>query len=94
MTNYSFILVCYDNCDLTKKALESLLESFDLNCRGRGIEVIIINNNSKDETIEVVQRIKEDYKGIIEIVLVNMVENMGYSIGVNVGLSKDRKSVV
>ena len=37
MTNYSFILVCYDNCDLTKKALESLLESFDLNCRGRAI---------------------------------------------------------
>lgn len=94
MTNYSFILVCYDNCDLTKKALESLLESFDLNYRGRGIEVVIINNNSKDETIEVVQKIKEDYKGIIEIVLVNMEENMGYSIGVNIGLSKATGKII
>lgn len=87
MINYSFIMVCYDNCDLTKQALESLLESFDLSYRGLGMEVIIINNNSKDKTIEVVQNIKEIYKGIIEIVLVNMEENMGYSIALNVGLS-------
>ena len=94
MTSYSFILVCYDNCDLTKQALESLLESFDLNYIESGVEIIIINNNSKDETIEVVQRIKEAYKGIIEIVLVNMKENMGYSIGVNIGLSKATGKII
>jgi len=87
MAIYSFILVCFDNCELTKQALESLLESLDLNHREFGVEVIIINNNSKDETIEVIQKIKDDYKGIIEIILVNMEENMGYSIGVNVGIS-------
>jgi GT2 family glycosyltransferase len=94
MARYSFIMVCYNNCDLTRQALESLLESFDLNYKNLGVEVIIINNNSNDETFEVIQSIKADYKGIIEIVLVNMEENMGYSIGLNVGLSKATGKII
>jgi len=95
MAHYSFILVCYNNWDdLTKQALESLLESFDSEYRDRGIELIIVNNGSKDKTLEELQNFKTNYKGNVEIVVVNIEENMGYIIGLNAGLSKANGQIV
>ena len=94
MPHYSFILVCYNNWEFTKQAIESLLSSFGCKYSNYGVELIIVSNGSKDQTNQELESFKESYKGCIEIVLVNIEENIGYSVGLNVGLSKARGQII
>ena len=50
MPYYSFVILCYNNWNLSKQAITSLIESLHPSYFERGIELIIVNNGSVDET--------------------------------------------
>ena len=46
MPHYSFVILCYNNWNLSKQAITSLIESLNPSYFERGIELIIVNNGS------------------------------------------------
>lgn len=88
MVYYSFVLLCYNKWFLTKEAIETFLKSFDTELEDKGIELIIVNNGSTDETYDNLQRLKSSHNGNITIELINIKENIGFISGINEGLSQ------
>ena len=86
MPYYSFVILCYNKWELTKQAITTLIESLSISHKKKEIELIIVNNGSDDETKEGIEQIKKLYSHEIEIVPVHLKENMGYSVGINMGL--------
>lgn len=75
----SYIIVTYNTRDLTVNAVESLFK----HCSD--LEVIVVDNGSKDETVEALnERFKEEIKNKSLIVL-DTKENNGFSKGNNIG---------
>lgn len=47
---YSFILVGYNNWNLTRQAIQTLVDSLSPGCIDAGVELIVVDNGSTDET--------------------------------------------
>lgn len=95
MPYYSFIILCYNNNELTKQAIETLINSLEDTYIDQGIEIIVVDNGSVDSTEEVVKNIiLSNIKEKIEIVYVGLMENMGYPVGINIGLSHCRGEII
>ncbi|MGG3888362.1 glycosyltransferase family 2 protein [Metabacillus fastidiosus] len=95
MTQFSFVLLCYNNWNMTKQAITSLLESLDPIHQSKGIELIIVDNGSTDETQEGIQQVKEEYENnLIKIENIQLNQNMGYTPGINSGLSKCQGNII
>lgn len=95
MLKYSFVILCHNNSELTKQAVETLIASFDDSIINDGIEIVIIDNGSIDNTQDVISELIKKYSTKnIETVNVKLVENMGYPVGVNIGLSYCRGEII
>lgn len=81
---------------MTKQAITSLIESLDSVHRSKGIELIIVDNGSTDETPKGIEEIKEEYENnnLIKIENVRIEKNMGYTPGINAGLSKCQGKII
>lgn len=75
----SIILLCYNNLDLTKKCVDSIIN----NTAYPNYELIIVDNNSIDGTPEFLKELKEKNNGIK---LVLNKQNRGFAGGNNDGL--------
>lgn len=84
---YSFMMLCYNNWHLTKQSITTLIESLSGNHKDKGIELIILNNGSSDVTQAGIEEVKKLHQHEIEIKPVHLPENMGYPVGVNMGLA-------
>ncbi len=73
----SFVIPCYNSQDYMKKAIDSILTAKD------DVEIIIVNDGSKDGTINIARDYEEKYKNIIKVI---DKENGGHGSGVNAGL--------
>lgn len=95
MPYYSFVLLCYNQWLITKQAIETLIQSLEFIYIKKGIEIIIVDNGSTDEIQMGINRLKQE-KAInnIHIVSVKLNENMGYPIGINMGLSQAKGSII
>lgn len=88
MVCFSFIFLCYNHWQYTKEAVETLLASLEASIYYKGIELILIDNGSTDETPLGIEKLKTKYTSpYLRIKAVHVKENMGYPIGVNIGLS-------
>ncbi|WP_018248558.1 glycosyltransferase family 2 protein [Orenia marismortui] len=95
MPYYSFFILCYNNWQMSKEAINSLINSLNDKHKERGIELIIVNNGSTDETASGIEKLKKYYKNNpIEIIAVNLKENMGYPVGINLGLAECRGEII
>ncbi|SHS25401.1 putative glycosyl transferase [Mycobacteroides abscessus subsp. abscessus] len=95
MVHYSFVLLCYNNWGMTKQAVTTLLNSFDSNHQSKGMELIIVDNGSTDETPEGINQIKEKYENqLIKIENLRLDQNMGYTPGINAGLAKCQGKII
>ncbi|MFB4168643.1 glycosyltransferase family 2 protein [Virgibacillus sp. JSM 102003] len=94
MPYYSFVLLCYNNWDLSQQAITTLVESLSSSHLNKGIELIIVNNGSSDETKEGIEQIERHYSHEIKVIPVHLQENMGYPVGVNMGLAQCRGKLV
>ena len=78
MKYISFAIPCYNSQEYMAKAIESILVG------GEDVEIIIVNDGSKDRTSEIAHEYKEKYPEIIKVV---DKENGGHGDAVNVGLN-------
>lgn len=73
----SFVVPCYNSQEYMEKCINSLLVG------GDDVEIIIVNDGSKDNTGKIADRFKEEYPDIVKVV---HQENGGHGAGVNSGL--------
>ena len=78
MKYISFAIPCYNSAAYMDRAVESILKG------GEDVEIIIVNDGSKDATSEIAHRYEEQYPDIIKAV---DKENGGHGDAVNAGLS-------
>lgn len=77
MKYISFAIPCYNSEAYMAKAIESILPG------GEDVEILVVNDGSKDRTAEIGKEYEEKYPGIVK--LVNK-ENGGHGDAVNAGL--------
>ncbi|OCL26417.1 hypothetical protein U472_10470 [Orenia metallireducens] len=95
MPYYSFVILCYNNWEMSKQAIDTLINSINNKYKAKGIELIIVNNGSTDNTSDGIKKLQRDYTNYsIEIISLNLEENMGYPVGINLGLAKCRGKMV
>ena len=73
----SFTVPCYNSQVYMKKSIDSLLTG------GRDVEIIIVNDGSKDGTLKLANEYKENYPDTVKVI---DKENGGHGSGVNAGL--------
>ena len=78
MKYISFAIPCYNSQEYMAKAIESILVG------GEDVEIIIVNDGSKDHTSEIAHEYREKYPEIIKVV---DKENGGHGDAGNVGLN-------
>lgn len=78
MKYITFAIPCYNSQDYMERAVESVLKG------GEDVEIIIVNDGSKDGTEEIARRYEKEYPGIVKAVTQ---ENGGHGEAVNTGLS-------
>ncbi len=74
----SFAIPCYNSESYMEKCINSLLKG------GPDIEIIIVNDGSKDSTARIADEYKEKYPSVIKVI---HQENKGHGGAVNAGLS-------
>ncbi len=78
MKYISFAIPSYNSEDYMSRAIESILPG------GEDVEIIIVNDGSKDGTLQIAKEYKEKYPDIIKVV---DKENGGHGDAVNYGLA-------
>jgi Predicted glycosyltransferases len=94
MSYFSFVMVCYNNWNFTKIAVESFFESLNPLLKAKGIEFVLVNNGSSDETAAGIEEYKLKYREAVEIIAINLEQNLGYVVGANTGLSRCRGEII
>ncbi len=77
MKYISFAIPCYNSAEYMEKAIQSILVG------GEDVEIIIVNDGSKDNTLEIAKRYETEYPTIVKAV---DKENGGHGSAVNEGL--------
>ena len=77
MKYISFAIPCYNSAEYMEHAIQSILPA------GEDVEIIVVNDGSKDETTEIAARYEKEYPTIVKAV---NKENGGHGDAVNVGL--------
>lgn len=72
----SIIIVSWNVCELLRNCLQSIYD----NCDDLPIQVIVVDSNSADESVTMIQREFE------QVTLLAQVENVGFTRGNNIGL--------
>lgn len=78
MIDASIIIVTYNTKDFTQRCLRSIYE----NVKDISIEVICVDNNSKDGTSTMIK------KNFPEVILIENYENLGYARANNLGIDR------
>ncbi|MBE6673334.1 MAG: glycosyltransferase family 2 protein [Ruminococcaceae bacterium] len=79
MKTVTFVIPCYNSQDYMEKCIDSLLPG------GDDIEILIVNDGSKDRTAEIADRYAAQYPNIVRAV---HKENGGHGSGLNVGIEQ------
>jgi len=80
---------------MSKQAINTLIDSLNHKHKNRGIELVIVNNGSIDNTADGIKNLESDYKDCpIQIIPLNLKENMGYPVGINLGLAQCRGEII
>lgn len=75
----SFVIPCYNSEEYMHHAIDTILTGKE------DIEIIIVNDGSKDNTLKIAKEYKKKYPNIIKVV---DKENGGHGSGVNAGGKK------
>lgn len=79
MKKISFVVPCYNSESYMERCIDSLLVG------GEDVEIIIVNDGSKDSTGKIADKYAKKYSSIVKVI---HKENGGHGSGVNVGLKE------
>lgn len=82
--NFSIIILTYNSEDFIEDCLDSLNENWPKNIKK---EILVIDNNSQDRTIEKLKKYRKAKKFYLK-------ENKGFAKGVNFGIKKSKYSKI
>jgi GT2 family glycosyltransferase len=92
---YSFVILAYNNWELTHKCLITLLQSFNDAHRVKRIEIIIVDNGSNETTkYNMQQFVKSAACDNISLHCVLLPINLGYPSGINKGLGFCKGTII
>jgi glycosyltransferase involved in cell wall biosynthesis len=77
MKKISFVVPCYNSEDYMERCIDSLL------VLGEDVEIIIVNDGSKDNTGKIADKYQKKYPTIVKAI---HKENGGHGSGVNAGI--------
>lgn len=77
MKKISFVVPCYNSEDYMERCIDSLLVG------GEDVEIIIVNDGSKDNTKKIADKYQKNYPTIVKAI---HKENGGHGSGVNAGI--------
>lgn len=77
MKYITFVIPCYNSAAYMEKAIHSILVG------GEDVEILIVNDGSKDETLQIGERYQSQYPSIVKVI---DKENGGHGDAVNVGM--------
>jgi len=89
----SIIILNYKKKELTLKCIDSLILNFDKELSQGEIEVIIVDNNSLDDSVSSIGKFIES-KNKKNISLINNSSNAGFGGGCNLGASKAKGDIL
>lgn len=87
MVNLSIIVLNYNTKELTLACIESLIDQYKRELENDEIEVILVDNASKDNSVT---SIKKKILGINNISIIENEENLGFAKGCNIGVKKSK----
>lgn len=82
---YSIIILTYNSEDFIESNLDSIIENWP---KRQKKEILIIDNHSKDRTVQKVKKYKKNIK------LFEIKENKGFAKGINFGIKKSKYSKI
>ena len=82
MVNLSIIILSYNTKDLTLSCIESIINQYKKQLENCGLEIIVVDNASKDDSVKAISKIKNK---ISNIRLIENKENYGFAKGCNIG---------
>lgn len=95
LSYYSFVIPCYNKSQLTEQAITTLIKSLNNTHLEKGIEIIVVNDGSIDDTKNEVNKLKKIYDtNKINIIPINLEINMGYPVAVNMGLAECKGNII
>ena len=77
MKYLTFAIPCYNSAEYMSHAVESILIG------GEDVEILIVNDGSQDETLQIAKQYEEKYPDIVRVI---DKENGGHGDAVNAGL--------
>jgi len=85
MIKLSIVILSYNTRDLTLACLKSIVPIFKKELEAKELEIIIVDNNSSDDSVESIKRYISNirYEGIIK--LIRNEKNLGFGKGCNIG---------
>jgi glycosyltransferase involved in cell wall biosynthesis len=75
----SIAIPCYNSSDYMRKCIDSLLPG------GEDVEIIIINDGSSDNTMDIAEEYRERFPSIVKVI---NKQNGGHGSGVNAGMER------
>ncbi len=82
MTTLSIVILNYNTKDLTTSCVESIYKEYKKELDSKELEVILVDNNSIDDSISSFKKLSSKIK------LIELKENLGFSKGCNLGADK------
>lgn len=83
MPVFSFIILTYNSENYIARLLNSIFEKFEKEVRDDYVDIIVVDNNSKDDTLKKIADIKS-------LRIIKNEKNFGFSKGINIGVSSSR----
>lgn len=83
----SIIIINFNTCQLLKQSLLSIVDSKRKNL---SLEVIVVDNNSSDDSVQMIEReFLKKAKGV-EVDLIKNMKNMGFAAANNIGIKESK----
>jgi GT2 family glycosyltransferase len=80
-------MVCYNKWDLSQQAIITLMNTLGQTILNQGVEIIIVNNGSQDDTKKNLNSLASAYgTPPFSLKVFHLAENMGYPVAMNYGL--------
>ena len=90
----SIIILSYNTKNLILQCLQSVIKQYKDDLEKKKFEIIVVDNNSADDSVSEISRLRKDYGEQSNFKLIKNKENVGFGKGANIGANGARGKYV